>query len=70
MYNQLKLWRTLPCLVVLKVQNIVILKFFYLFPSENVYPVELKVVLKKTQKHVLVRDMTMRQLYALKYVRL
>lgn len=44
---------------------------FYLFPSENVYSSRTKRSLgKKTQKYVLVCDMTMKQLYALKYVRL
>lgn len=67
-YNQLKLWRALQCLVVLKVQNMIILKFFISSHLKMYSPVELNVVLeKKTQKHVLVRDMTMRQLYALKY---
>lgn len=70
-YNQLKLWRALQCLVVLKVQNMIILKFFISSHLKMYSPVELNVVLeKKPQKHVLVRDMTMRQLYALNYVRL
>lgn len=43
--------------------------FFISFHLKTYSSVELKVVLeKKPQKHVLVHDMAMRQLYAFKYV--
>lgn len=49
-YNQLKLWRALQCLVVLKVQNMIILKFFISSHLKMYTPVELNVVLEKKLK--------------------
>lgn len=40
---------------------------FYLFPSENLQLSRTKKSLEKTIKYILASDMTIRQLYALKY---